>query len=118
MVRTDIKAEGERTMRAVNEASIQAYCRYLIREEKSAATVEKYIRDVRAFAAFLGKREVTKSRVIEFKKHLLESGSAVRSINSMLASLNGFLKFLGRADCRVRSVRLQKQVYCAEEREN
>lgn len=104
-------------MREVNEASIQAYCRYLIREEKSAATVEKYIRDVRAFAAFLGKREVTKSGVIEFKKHLLESGYAVRSINSMLASLNGFLKFLGRADCRVRSVKLQKQVYCTEERE-
>ena len=55
--------------------------------------------------------------MIEFKKHLLESGYAVRSINSMLASLNGFLKFLGRADCRVRSVKLQKQVYCAEERE-
>lgn len=117
MVRTDIKEEEERTMREVNEASIQAYCRYLIREEKSAATVEKYIRDVRAFAAFLGKREVTKSGVIEFKKHLLESGYAVRSINSMLASLNGFLKFLGRADCRVRSVKLQKQVYCTEERE-
>ena len=44
MVRTDIKEEEERTMREVNEASIQAYCRYLIREEKSAATVIAYLR--------------------------------------------------------------------------
>ncbi len=104
-------------MREVNAALIQSYSGYLLREEKSMATVEKYVRDIRAFSAFVGQEPVTKAKVIAFKKHLVERNYAVRSINSMLTSLNGFLKFLGWADCRVKSIRLQKQAYCAEERE-
>ena len=42
---------------------------------------------------------------------------AVRSINSMLASLNSLLTFLGWAECKVKSIKQQKQVYCAEEKE-
>lgn len=104
-------------MRKVTETMIESYSRYLIQEEKSTVTVEKYIRDVRTFYAFIGKKQVTKNNVIEFKQHLLERNYAVRSINSMLASLNSFLKFLGWADCRVKSIKLQKKAYCAEDRE-
>ena len=89
----------------------------LQREEKSAATTEKYLRDVCAFAAFMGGREVTKELVIAYKRKLEEAGYAVRSINSMLASVNSLLAFLGWNDCRVKSLRCQRQIYCAEEKE-
>ena len=105
------------TEQMLTDNMLGAYRDHLIREEKSTATLEKYLRDVRAFAAFAGEIPISKEVTVAYKRHLQEAGYAVRSVNSMLASLNGFLSFLGWTDCRVRSIRQQKQVYCPEEKE-
>ena len=39
-------------------------------EERSRATVEKYIRDIKTFAVYLNGEEVKKETVIAYKKHL------------------------------------------------
>ncbi len=101
----------------LTEEMAKAFEKYLRREEKSENTVKKYLRDVRAFAAYLNGAEVTKETVITFKSKLLGESYSVRSINSMLASLNGLFSFLGWEDCRVKSVKLQRQIYCPEEKE-
>ena len=103
--------------RKITEEAIRYFRRYLIRDEKSAVTVEKYLRDVRAFQAFAEETPVEKELVIRYKNHLLEENYAVRSINSMLASVNSFLAFMSWADCKVKSLKLQRQIYCAEEKE-
>lgn len=103
--------------RRLTEQQIQALHQYLIQEEKSTATVEKYLRDVRAFSLYVGEKSVTKDVVMNYKKHLLEENYAARSINSMLASLNSFLSFLRWIDCKVKSIKLQRSAYCAEEKE-
>ena len=103
--------------RFLAEKQINAFGIYLRQEEKSEATVEKYLRDVGLFCRFADSREVTKELVVAWKRGLSEQGYAVRSINSMLASLNSFFAFLGWQDCRVKNIRLQRQTYCAEERE-
>lgn len=103
--------------RKLTAAHISAFRRYLCREEKSAATIEKYLRDVRTFARFAGKEPVTKDCVMAYKHWLQSRGYAPRSINSMLASISSLLNYLGWSDCRVRSIKLQKQVYCAEKKE-
>lgn len=95
---------------------IMAYANYLCVEEKSQATQEKYLRDIRLFCRFSG-GEITKEKLIAWKKHLIEQGYAVRSVNSMLASINSFLGFLGLCDCKVKSIRTQRQTYCAEDQE-
>lgn len=95
----------------------EAYRQYLIRDEKSTATVEKYLRDVRAFVVYVGGEAVTKELVLAYKKQLQIREYAVRSINSMLASLNSFLDYLGWSDCKVKSMKQQKQVYSAEQKE-
>ena len=41
----------------------------------------------------------------------------MRSVNSMLASINSFLDFMNWSDCKVKNLRLQRQMYCAEDRE-
>lgn len=46
----------------------------------------------------------------------MRSGYAVRSINSMLAAVNSFLEFMNRRECRVKTIKLQKEVYCREDR--
>lgn len=101
----------------LSQASITAFGQNLILEEKSPATVEKYLRDVRAFLAFAGRAAVTKELVMSWKEALLAKKYAVRSINSMLASLNSLLNFLGLSDCKVKSLKTQRQTYCAEEKE-
>lgn len=103
--------------RRLTEQHIQAFYQYLIQEEKSKATIEKYLRDVHAFSLYIGKKIVTKDVVMNYKKHLMEENYAVRSINSMLASLNSLLGFLDWVDCKVKSVKLQRSTYCAEEKE-
>lgn len=103
--------------RRITAGQMESFYEYLVCEEKSTATCEKYLRDVRAFGVYMGQRPVTKDGVVAYKKQLQERGYAVRSINSMLASLNGFLAFLGWQDCRVKFLKQQKQVYCPEEKE-
>lgn len=88
----------------------------LILEERSAATVEKYIRDISAFSNYADGAEITKETVIAYKKHLQDS-YAVRSVNSMLASINSLFAFLGWHDLKVKSIKLQQQIYCPEEKE-
>ncbi len=86
-------------------------------EEKSPVTIEKYLRDAEAFRRFVGERQVSRELVIAYKQNLIEAGYAVSSINSMLASVNSLLAYLGLGECRVRSLKRQRQIYCAEEKE-
>ena len=95
--------------RILTETHIAAFAVYLKGEEKSENTVEKYVRDVRAFWAYVGEAEITKETVISYKGKLLSENYAARSINSMLASINSLLSFLGWADLKVKSIKLQRQ---------
>lgn len=103
--------------RILSEKDIETFQNHLLQEEKSTATMEKYLRDVRAFLVFSGQAAITKDLVMAYKQALLEKNYAVRSINSMLASLNSLLDFLGWGDCKVKSLKIQRQTYCAEEKE-
>ncbi len=96
---------------------IAAFAVYLKSEEKSENTIEKYIRDVRAFTTYMGNAEITKEAVIAYKNKLLSEGYAVRSINSMVASINSLFAFLGWQNLKVKSLKLQQQIYCSEEKE-
>lgn len=96
---------------------IEEFKAFLIAEEKAENTVEKYLRDVRAFAAWQGRRPVTKENVVEYKAKLLDSGYAKGSINSMLVSLNRFFCFLSWHELRVKTLKRQRQIYCPEERD-
>lgn len=96
---------------------IEAYSRHLILEEKSKLTIEKYLRDIKSFKMFIKEEEVTKESVIEYKRKLISDNYALRSINSMLASINSFFDFTGWIDCRVKSIKIQQELFCSEEKE-
>lgn len=102
--------------RFITAKAIAEFKGHLILEERSEMTIEKYIRDVKAFSVYTQNTAVTKEIVIAYKKHLQEN-YAVRSVNSMLASINSLFAFLGWHDLRVKSLKLQQQVFCPEEKE-
>ncbi len=96
---------------------IKEFASYLCRDEKSTATQEKYLRDVQRFCVYTNGNEITKELVVAWKKQLIEDGYAVRSINSMLASINSLLDFLGLSNCKAKNIRTQRQTFCTEDKE-
>ena len=103
--------------RIITSEQTENFCRYLCSEERTENTVTKYLRDIAAFREWNGEQAVTKDRVIAYKQHLSDTGYKVRSINSMLASLNSFFAFCGWDDCKVKALRLQREVYSTENKE-
>ncbi len=86
-------------------------------EEKSKATIEKYVRDLNHFMGFAGEGKiVTKETVISYKQHVAKD-HAVSSSNSMLAALNCFLRFAGFHSYTVRAFRMQKAIFRSKEQE-
>ena len=102
--------------RIITAKMIAEFKEHLILEERSEITVEKYIRDVKAFSIYAQNKVIAKEIVIEYK-NFLQSNYAVRSVNSMIASINSLFVFLGWFDLKVKSLKLQQRVFCPEEKE-
>ena len=96
---------------------INDFINYLKLEEKSANTIEKYMRDIKAFWQYVGTQAVTKELTIAYKENLLSNDYAVRSVNSMIASLNSFFTFVGYEYLKVKTIKEQRQIFCSEDRE-
>lgn len=95
----------------------EGFVKYLEEEEKSSNTITKYVRDTRAFFEFADGAPLSKAMVVKWKKKLESDGYKPTSINSMIASLNAFLRYAGREDCIVRSLKIQRQLFRPVEKE-
>lgn len=102
--------------RIITNSMIEDFENYLRSDEKSENTIEKYVRDVRAFSKFASAKETNKSLVMEFKTTLVEKYE-ITSANSMIAAVNAFLRFMGWADCCIKQFKVQKKSFCSEEKE-
>lgn len=93
------------------------YGKYLFEEEKSRATIDKYMRDLQKFYLFLPKeKRVDKEAMIGFKQHLAESYK-ISSANSILAAVNHFLSYMGWGECRVKQFKQQRSMFRKREKE-
>lgn len=103
--------------RLITEQLVTEYKQYLYEDEKSRATIEKYIRDVRRLKQFAAGREITKSLMIEFKEKLYKiDGYKISSVNSYLETVNRFLEYAQWYDAKVKTYRVQQESFCQEER--
>lgn len=96
--------------------ALAEYGRYLHGEERSVNTIAKYVRDLRAFFAFLKERELDKENVLLWKDYLMQR-YAPASVNSMLAAVNSFLEWSGMRQMKVRPVKIQREIFARPERE-
>jgi len=103
-------------MKKITVETIKQFKDYLISEEKSEATIEKYIRDINAFYIWICGREVNKSVVIEYKNEIIEL-YAPASANSMLSSINSFFAYMEWYECKVKTFKIQKQIFASKEKE-
>ena len=105
---------GSRTLTAKQLAE---FGQALREEERSPATVEKYLREAARFSAWLEGRAVSKPLVARWKERLLEEGYSPATINGKLSALDRLFRFLGWEDCRVRHLRLQRRLFRDDSRE-
>lgn len=101
----------------LTERELEQFQAYLRRDERGPATVEAYLRAVKRFAVWADGREVTKELAADWKMALAESGYRPVSINAMLAAVNKFFTAMGREDCRVKYLKLQRRLFRRAERE-
>ncbi|MBE6588761.1 MAG: integrase [Ruminococcaceae bacterium] len=107
-------------MKKINEGMLEAYKKHLWNDEKAEATIEKYLRDVTEFFEWyfenFGEREITKEAVLAYKNLLCEQ-FAPASVNAALSSLNSFFSYMDRFDLRVKSLKIQRQIFSSDEKE-
>lgn len=101
----------------ITDEDITAFGKFLKEEEREPATIEKYLREVRAFRAGLDGRMVTKETVLAWKENLQKEGYASVTVNAKLSALNGFFRFVGWEECRVKFLRIQRQIFRKQSRE-
>jgi len=105
----------------ITQKDMKAFKNWLKQEERSQGTIEKYLRDLKAFFQFLPEntlpREAAKESLTAWKEYLIRSEYAVVTINSMLTAVNGFFRFVGWEECRVRPLRMQKRIFSDENKE-
>ena len=97
--------------RRVTAEQIAAFRRHLREDEREPATIRKYLHNVADFAAWLAGEPVCKECVIQWKDHLQRSGQQPVTVNGKLSALNRFFAFLGWSDCRVKHLRIQRQMF-------
>ena len=103
-------------MKELTSTIIHDYKNHLINEEKSQATVTKYVADITTFAKWLNEREIDKPTLLEYKEQLITS-YAPRSVNSVISSLNSLFDYLGWHDCKVKTLKIQKQIFADKDKE-
>ena len=90
---------------------ITAFVQHLRDEEREPGTIEKYLRDIRTFAAWAEHREINKELAASWKEYLKLEGFKPETINSKLSALNKFFVFLGWDDCRVKYLKIQRRLF-------
>jgi len=105
------------TENTITREQLNGYDYHLMQEERSRGTREKYYRDVMRFAGYLGGRALCKENVIAWRDELAADRYAPVTINSMLAALNGFFRFIGREDCCLRFLKIQRRLFREKSRE-
>lgn len=90
---------------------------YLRHDEREESTIEAYLRSLTRFAEWADGRAVTKELAMEWKAALAESGYRPISVNAMLAAVNKFFTCIGREDCKVKYLKLQRQMFRKSEKD-
>ena len=103
-------------MRNITKQRIEDFHLYLINEEKSGATIEKYIRDIQAFSDWLDGRAFDKVDVLTYKAELTKK-YAPASVNTVLSSLNSFFTYHEWYELKIKTLKIQRQIFASDEKE-
>ncbi len=102
-------------MKIITVELIENFKNFLFNEEKAFATIEKYVHDVLNFKMWLSGSVVTKTEVLRYKRVLTEK-YAPTSVNSIISSLNSFFSYNEWYECKVKTLKIQRQIFISKDR--
>ena len=100
----------------MTEKSISQFQAFLLQEEKSSATIEKYMRELQMLATFLKGVKISKQKILEYRETLVGAYQP-RTVNTKLSAVNAYLEFSGQSSCMVKLLKIQRQAFADEEKE-
>lgn len=100
----------------IHRTTLEQFAAWLQAEERSPATAEKYCREAAHFARRLGDRPLDRETAQAYKEELTACRTAA-GVNGAVAALNALFAFLGVPECRLKAVRVQRQIFRDEARE-
>ena len=103
--------------RTIQDAQIIGFEQLLRSEERVLGTIDKYLRDIRSFGAWLGNVPLDKEACTGWKEHLQTEKLCPETVNSKLSALNKFLKFIHREDCCIKYLRIQHRLFRRTDRD-
>ncbi len=103
-------------MNKITDILIDKFKNYLIEEEMSPSTLDKYIRDIKVFKEWCANTEIDKSIILRYKQRLIEN-YAPASANSILSSLNSFFAYNEWHGLKVKMLKIQKQIFAERSKE-
>ena len=95
---------------------LAAFAAALETQGRGAATAVKSRREAETFLLWLGDRELTAAEAAAYREHLAATRTA-SGANGAVSALNRFFAFLGRPDCRLRGLPVQRKLCRDEARE-
>lgn len=98
-------------MYSITPTDISNFESYLVQSDKNINTIKKYVRDIMKFRTFLldKHKEFTQAATDEYLQSLIDAGYETRSVNSVIAGIKSFCKFLGRTDIYCKSLKIRKK---------
>lgn len=102
----------------ISEKIMDDYKRYLLEQEKSNATIEKYMRDLKKLKEYAHGRKIDKMLLIKFKEHLKDERKyKTSSINSYIVAANRFFEYVGWFDLKIKTYKVQKEIFVPSDKE-
>jgi len=102
---------------SINADMLERFINILIEEEREKSTVEKYLRDINRFSDWLKSNDITHENCLKYKEELMNRALKPATINGILSALNKFFEVIGRQNCTVKKLRVQRRVFRSVERE-
>ena len=103
-------------IKIITDDLIEKFKDFLINEEKASATLEKYMRDIKAFSEWVSGSGIDKRKVLDYKEYLIGK-FAPASVNSVLSSLNSFFEFNNWHELKIKMLKIQKQIFLQKDKE-
>jgi len=103
-------------MNTITQSTLLSFGRSLREDEKSEATVTKYVFYVERMSKELAGREITKEFLLTYRDGLMQKYKP-QTVNGNISAINAFLTFCGLPDMRLKLLKVQRQVFLEEEKE-
>lgn len=100
----------------INRECIEKFKSWLRAEERSEGTIAKYMRDLTRFSDWMNGRYISREMLTKYKEHLMRHGFEPITINSMLAAINTYCRYIG-LNIRLKYLRIQRRLFREESRE-